>query len=141
MLRNSPREPCQCFGQHERATSDIFYRRVLVGAMTVTVAAGDKQQVVGNEGHGKSQEVTHDFEPQSGGTVPERESATNTLRQFVSAVFRRLNVTNAVNPTVQKKGVPGILNLDAAVDALGLHNGQKLSLAWQTSGGWNGKHR
>jgi len=82
-----------------------------------------------------SQEVTLVFEPQSGGSVPEREPRTNTLRQFVTAVFRHLNVTNAVNPTVQKRGGAGILNLDSTVFSLGLDNGDKLNLAWQTSGG------
>lgn len=84
--------------------------------------------------HGK-QEVTLIFEPQSGGSVPEREPKTNTLRQFVSAVLQRLRITNAVNPTVQKQGQPGALNLDATPDSLDLHDGTKLNLAWQTSGG------
>lgn len=82
-----------------------------------------------------SQDVTLIFEPQSGGSIPEREPRTNTLRQFVTAVFRHLNVTNAVNPTVQKRGGTGILNLDATVFSLALDNGDKLNLAWQTSGG------
>ncbi len=85
----------------------------------------------------KSHELTLVFEPQSGGSIPEREPGTNTLRQFVTAVLRQLNVTNAVNPTVQRRGGSGILNLDATVLALGLDNGDKLSLAWQTSGGAN----
>jgi|SRR6266436_1728367 hypothetical protein len=92
------------------------------------------------EEHGKPHEVTLVFEPQSGGSVPEREPRTNILRHFVTAVFSRLNVPNAVNPTVQKVGHPGILNLDATVEALGLHNEQKLNLAWQTSGGANEQH-
>jgi hypothetical protein len=81
------------------------------------------------------EEVTLIFEPQSGGAVEEREPGTHTLRQFVAAVFQKLRVTNAVNPTVQRVGHPGAFNLDAAVDALGLKNGSHLNLAWQTSGG------
>jgi hypothetical protein len=88
----------------------------------------------------KSEDVTLVFEPQSGGSVPEREAKTNTLRQFVTAVFRHLNVTNAVNPTVQKRGDSGVLNLDATVVALGLDNGDKLNLAWQASGGTDDQH-
>jgi hypothetical protein len=84
---------------------------------------------------GKNKEVTLVFEPQSGGSVPEREPETNTLRQFVAAVFQKLHVGNPVNPTVQKKDHPGGLNLDATVEALGLHDGTKLNLAWQASGG------
>jgi hypothetical protein len=88
-----------------------------------------------SEEQGQSPDVTLIFEPQSGGSVPEREPKTHTLRQFVTAVFQRLNVTNAVNPAVQKKGTPGVLNLDATVAALGLDSGDKLNLAWQASGG------
>jgi hypothetical protein len=84
--------------------------------------------------HG-NEAVTLIFEPQSGGDVEEREPGTHTLRQFVTAVFQKLRVTNAVNPTVQRVGHPGPLSLDAAVDALGLKNGSHLNLAWQTSGG------
>lgn len=83
----------------------------------------------------KHNEVTLVFEPQSGGSVPEREPKTNTLRQFVLAVFQRLRVGNPANPTVQRVGHPGVLNLDATVEALGLHDGTKLNLAWQASGG------
>jgi hypothetical protein len=90
---------------------------------------------VANAQQDKQQDVTLIFEPQSGGAVPEREPRTNTLRQFVAAVFRQLNVSNAVNPAVQKKGAPGVLNLDATVAALGLDSGDKLNLAWQASGG------
>lgn len=85
--------------------------------------------------HGHSNDVTLVFEPQSGGSVPEREPKTNTLRLFVNAVLKHLNVTNAVNPTAQKKGEGGILNLDLTIEALGLHNGDKINLAWQASGG------
>ncbi len=84
---------------------------------------------------GKADEVTLVFEPQSGGAVPEREPKTNTLRQFVAAVFQTLRVGNPVNPTVQEKGKAGALNLDATIEALGLHDGTKLNLAWQASGG------
>jgi hypothetical protein len=84
--------------------------------------------------HGNDQ-VTLIFEPQSGGSVEEREPEMNTLRQFVAAVFQKLRVTNAVNPTVQRVGHPGPLTLDAAVETLGLKNGTHLNLAWQTSGG------
>lgn len=90
-----------------------------------------------NQDQGHSGEVTLVFEPQSGGSVPEREPGTNTLRQFVQAVFQRLNVTNAVNPTVRKKGDVSPLTLDSIVNALGLKNGDKLDLAWQASGGSN----
>lgn len=85
--------------------------------------------------HEETNEVTLVFEPQSGGSVPERESRTHTLRQFVIAVLQRLHVGNAVNPMVQRKDHPGPLNLDATVDSLGLHEGAKLNLAWQASGG------
>jgi hypothetical protein len=80
-------------------------------------------------------QVTLIFEPQSGGAVPEREPETNTLRQFVNAVFQKLRITNGVNPTVQKQGHPGALNLDVSVKTLDLNDGTKLNLAWQTSGG------
>ncbi|HET8892200.1 MAG TPA: hypothetical protein VFQ41_25105 [Candidatus Angelobacter sp.] len=83
----------------------------------------------------KKEDVSLIFEPQSGGAVEEREPEMNTLRQFITAVFQKLRVTNAVNPTVQRVGHPGPLNLDAAVEALGLKNGTHLNLAWQTSGG------
>lgn len=83
----------------------------------------------------RNEAVTLIFEPQSGGEVEEREPETNTLRQFVNAVFQKLRVTNAVNPTVQRAGHPGPLSLDAAIEALGLKNGTHLNLAWQTSGG------
>ena len=85
--------------------------------------------------HGNREDVTLIFEPQSGGSVEEREPDTNTLRQFVTAVLQRLRISNAVNPTVQIKGHPGPLALDSTVEALGLHNGTKLNLAWQASGG------
>lgn len=85
--------------------------------------------------HEKEKDLVLIFEPQSGGSVEEREPETNTLRQFVNAVFQKLRVTNAVHPTVQRVGQPGPLNLDAAVDALGLKNGSHLNLAWQTGGG------
>lgn len=85
--------------------------------------------------HEMKEQVTLIFEPQSGGSVEEREPETNTLRQFVNAVFQKLRVTNAVNPVVQRPGHPGPLNLDATVGALALHNGVHLNLAWQTSGG------
>jgi len=90
-------------------------------------------QEVGNAG--RSEDVTLVFEPQSGGSVPEREPRTNTLRQFVAAVFSRLNVTNAIQPTVQKRDTGNLLNLDATIEALRLDNGDKLNLAWQASGG------
>ena len=85
--------------------------------------------------HGQRDEVTLVFEPQSGGSVPEREPGTNPLRQFVTAVLQRLGIVNAVNLTVRRKGETTPLNLDTIVDALGLRNGDKLDLAWQTSGG------
>jgi hypothetical protein len=81
--------------------------------------------------------VTLVFEPQSGGSVPEREPGTNPLRQFVTAVLQRLGIVNPVNLTVRRKGESTPLNLDAMVNALGLHNGDKLDLGWQTSGGAN----
>ncbi len=85
--------------------------------------------------HEKEKDVTLVFEPQSGGSVEEREPETNTLRQFVNAVLQKLRITNAVNPVVQRRGHPGALSLDATVDALDLDNGAHLNLAWQTSGG------
>jgi hypothetical protein len=88
-----------------------------------------------SEEQAQSPDVTLIFEPQSGGSVPEREPKTHTLRQFVTAVFQRLNVTNAVNPMVQKKGGSVILDLNSTVAALGLDSGDKLNLAWQASGG------
>jgi hypothetical protein len=88
-----------------------------------------------NQQAGGSEDVTLIFEPQSGGSVQEREPKTHTLRQFVTAVFQRLNVTNAVNPMVQKKGGSSVLDLNATVAALGLDSGDKLNLAWQASGG------
>jgi hypothetical protein len=85
--------------------------------------------------HQTEKDVTLIFEPQSGGSIEEREPETNTLRQFVTAVLQKLHIANAVNPTVQRVGHPGPLSLDTTVDALDLKNGSHLNLAWQPSGG------
>lgn len=81
------------------------------------------------------QEINLVFEPQSGGSVPEKGAETTILRQLVSAVFQKLGVHNAINPVVQKKGIGGQLNLDSTLEALGLKSGDKVNLAWQVGGG------
>lgn len=89
-----------------------------------------------NGNPGRSDEVTLVFEPASGGEVKvERAPKTSLLQKVVTEVLQGLGVQQPRNITVQKKEDGTLLDLSRTLEALGLKNGDRLSLAWQVGGG------
>ncbi|MCI0724932.1 MAG: hypothetical protein L0338_39110 [Acidobacteria bacterium] len=95
------------------------------------------QETKENQADGRSGELTLVFEPVTGGSHVEVERApsTNLLQQVVNEVLQKLGVQQARNITVQKKDDGSLLDLGRTLEALGLKNGERLTLAWQVGGG------